>query len=104
MTLKNKHLEVEVVGYGGSQPVHVVGRFDNPGESFTGKFQIDGKTMHFDPNLFAALAVKQPEGCRALQMLNPDGTFDFVLRSHLVFQDFKDPSSPHSFPTRRSSD
>ncbi len=84
MTLKEKHLETEVVGYGGLQPVHVKGTFDNPGEHFTGEIEIKGENQRFDKNLFDALAVfcqksNHPETCAALQSLNPDGSFDFAM-------------------------
>jgi hypothetical protein len=98
MTLKDKHLEVEVVGYGGSQPVHVAGKFDNPGEHFTGEIEIDGRNQRFDKSLFDALAVfcakiNRPEACTSVQSLNPEGTFDFVLHSHRESPDPKIPTS-----------
>jgi hypothetical protein len=98
MTLKGKHLETEVVGYGGSQPVHVAGKFDNPGERFTGEIEIDGKNQRFDKNLWDALAVfcvkvNHPETCRTLQSLNPDGSFDFVMHSRRDSPDV--PMAPH---------
>ncbi len=97
MTLKEKHLETEVVGYGGTQPVHVAGKFDNPGEHFTGEIEIKGENQRFDKNLFDALAVfckkaNHPETCGALQSLNPDGSFDFVMHGRRDLPDA--PMSP----------
>jgi hypothetical protein len=78
MALKDNHMTLELVGYAATQPIHVVGRFDSPGDRFTGEIAIAGKNIPFDQNLFAALPEKQRD---VLRSLNPGGTFDFELHN-----------------------
>ena len=78
MVLKGRHLTLELVGYAASQPIHVIGQFDDPGEHFTGRIRIEGKHLPFDENLFAAMPEKQRA---VLESLHPGGTFDFALEN-----------------------
>ena len=78
MKLIDNHMTLDLLGYAATQPIRVVGRFDNPGDRFTGEIAIAGKNIPFDQNLLAALPKKQRE---VLRSLNPGGTFDFELHN-----------------------
>ncbi|HEV2973002.1 MAG TPA: AsmA-like C-terminal region-containing protein [Pirellulales bacterium] len=88
MTLKDNHMSLKLIGYAASQRIDVAGKFDNPGDHFTGEVEIQGKNLPFDQNLFAALPEKQSE---VLTSLHPGGTFDFYLRNGRT-----DPAAPMS--------
>ncbi len=88
ITFKDNHVSVRLDGGTPSQPIHVEGDFDNPGEHFTGDIVIEGKNLSFDDQrLFDAMAARDAladhptDTSRVLRSLNPGGTFDFNLHN-----------------------
>ncbi len=79
LRLVDGHATIDMTAYAAGQRVAITGRFENPGEHYTGDLDVRGDNVPFDENLFSAIQEKPREVIRAL---NPSGTFNFVMKSH----------------------
>lgn len=67
-------LSLDLMAYSETTPVHLDGKFENPGQDFTGKITTRGEGLQINNKLLTALPA---ETRRAVQALNPRGTVDF---------------------------
>ncbi len=77
ITLRGKHLQLELQGLAGGEPVRVTADVRNPGPEFVGWVQVQGNRIPVDRHLIAALP---PRSRQVVQQLRPRGTISLHAR------------------------
>jgi hypothetical protein len=70
-------LEIDLIGVGGGQPLHVVGVVTDPRPGAAGWVEITGRDLEIDGRIIAAL---QPKPREVITSLHPAGKFDLFMR------------------------
>ncbi len=70
-------LDIDLVGYGGGQPLRIVGQVFDPAPGATGWIEISGQDVEIEKRMIAALPDKTRE---VIQSLHPEGRFNLHWR------------------------
>ncbi len=71
ITLRGKHLQLELQGLAGGEPLRITADVEDPGPAFVGWVKVQGSSIPVDRQLIAAMPAK---GQQVLRQLRPRGT------------------------------